>query len=406
MFRSIRHSLFAALAGFTILICLCYTGLAVIIAYVTEDMLVERLLTREAAAIERHFARHGSLPRPASDLVTLHTSRATLPAAVRTATSPADLRAEVFTDSGRHYHLMVRELPGQAGRLYMLADVGPVLVVSKVVQDVGGVLVFVAASLVALALLLAWLLARRLVQPLQVLAQEALALHPDAAASFSARHRPDEIGVLAERLETSFNALQAALRREHDFTRDVGHELRTPLTVLNNTLALADARPFGREERKQLQAGLDELRATIDVLFALARAEHIGHAVFDLRACIEDVLLRMPGAEHWDEDRLRLDLPERLPVDGNQQLAALLVSNCVGNALFHGGPQARLTIGHAGGRLSIANTVDAARDDQVQGFAHGQNLLARVAAAMGWEIAFHPGEARYRVEIVPLPAHE
>jgi hypothetical protein len=38
----------------------------------------------------------------------------------------------------------------------------------------------------------------------------------------------------------------------------------------------------------------------------------------------------------------------------------------------------------------------------VQGFAHGRNLLARVARAMGWEIAFHPGAAHYRVEIVPL----
>lgn len=403
MARSIRHSLFAALAGFAVLICLCYTGLAVVIAYVTEDMLVGRLLEREAAAIEAHFVRHGALPRPTSDLVTLYASREALPAVVRAATSPADLRAEVFAGAGRHYHLMVRVLPG-GRRVHMLADVGPVLVVSKVVQDVGGVLVFVAVGLVALALLLAWLLARRLVQPLQVLAQEARALRPGATASFSARHRPDEIGILAERLESSFNELQAALRREHDFTRDVGHELRTPLTVMNNTLALAGTRPLGQAEAEQLQAGLDELRATIDVLFALARAEHVGLDAFDLRACIERSLLRLPGAEEWDEDRLTLELPERLPVQGNAHLANLLVANCIGNALFHGGPQARLAIGYLGGRLHIANTVDAARVGQVQGFAHGQKLLERVARAMGWEIAFHPDQENYRVEIVPVPA--
>jgi len=54
MSRSIRRQLFAALAGFTVLLCLCYTGLALVIAYVTEDMLVQRLLEREAAL---HFAR-------------------------------------------------------------------------------------------------------------------------------------------------------------------------------------------------------------------------------------------------------------------------------------------------------------------------------------------------------------
>ncbi|KFI08736.1 HAMP domain-containing sensor histidine kinase [Massilia sp. BSC265] len=409
MARSIRRSLFAALAGFTVLICLCYTGLAVVIAYVTEDMLVERLLVREAAAIEQHAARHGVLPRPASDLVTLHTSRDTLPTVVRAATAPGDLRAEVFTRTGQHYHLMVRDLAGGAGqagtrRIYMLADVAPVLVVSKVVQDVGGVLIFVAAALIALALLLAWLLARRLVQPLQILAQEAQALRPGGTASFSARGRPDEIGILAERLESSFSELQAALRREHDFTRDVGHELRTPLTIMNNTLALAARRPLGRDEFGQLQAGLDELRATIDVLFALARAEHVGLDVFDLRDCIEHALLGVPGANEWDEQRLALTLPERLPVQGNRHLALLLVTNCVGNALFHGGPQARLAIGYADGKLVIANTLDAAHAGKVQGFAHGQNLLARVARSMGWAIAFHPGEARYRVDIRPLPS--
>lgn len=402
MARSIRHSLFAALAGFAVLICLCYTGLAVVIAYVTEDMLVERLLLREAAAIEQHFARHGALPRPGNDLVALYTRYEALPAVVRAAVSPQDRRAEVFAGAGRHYHLMVQELPGS--RVYMLADVGPVLVVSKVVQDVGGVLIFVALGLVALALLLAWLLARRLVQPLLVLAQEARNLQPGGTAGFGARRRPDEIGFLAARLEDSFNALQAALRREHDFTRDVGHELRTPLTVMNNTLALAGTRPLGPLERKQLQAGLDELRATIDVLFALARADHVGLEVFDLRGCIEGVLLRLPDADAWNEDRLAIDLPDRLPVHGNRQLAALLVTNCVGNALFHGGPGARLAIAWEDGRLAIANTVEAPQGGQVQGFAHGQNLLARAARAMGWSIAFHPGQARYRVEIVPAPA--
>ncbi len=393
--KSIRTGLFAALAGFTVLLCLCYTGLAVVIAYVTEDMLVERLLVREAAAVERL----GVLARPGSDLITVHTSRATLPAAVQAATSPQQLRAEVFA-SGAHYHLMARDVPGH-GRVYLLADVTPVLVVSKVVQDVGGVLIFVALALVGLALLLAWLLARRLVRPLQTLALEARGLAPGGVAHFSASARPDEIGELAARLETSFNALQAALRREHDFTRDVGHELRTPLTVMNNTLALASARPLQGSDIAQLQAGVDELRATIDVLFALARAQHIGPSAFDLRACIEQSLLRLPDV---DALHLTIDLLERLPVAGNQHLVNLLVSNCIGNALFHGGPGCRLAITWRDGQLAIANTVDALHPGEVQGFAHGQNLLARVAAAMDWHIAFYRIDAGYRVEIAPRPA--
>ena len=58
MSKSIRQRLFAALAGFTVLLCLCYTGLALVIAYVTEDMLVQRLLEREAAVVSQHLRQH------------------------------------------------------------------------------------------------------------------------------------------------------------------------------------------------------------------------------------------------------------------------------------------------------------------------------------------------------------
>ena len=396
MAKSIRQGLFTALAGFTVLICLCYTGLAVVIAYVTEDMLVERLLEREARAIARHVAQHGSIPPARSDLIAVYASHAALPAIVREAAGPAEPRAEVFAGGGRHYHLLALDLGTR--RVWLLADVAPLLVVSKVIQDVGGVLIFVALGLIALALLLAWLLARRLVQPLQTLAAEARALRPGGPIAFSARGRRDEIGYLAGRLETSFSELQAALQREHAFTRDVGHELRTPLTIMNNTLA---TRPVGDAEAAQLQAGLDEIRNTVDVLFALARAEQLGSERFDLRACIEQCLLRVLEEGRWDAGRWTLDLPERLEVAGNPHLAALLVHNCVGNALFHGGPQARLGLSWADGRLVIANTVTEGEPGRIQGFSHGQNLLARVARAMHWELGVHPGPSSYRVEIRP-----
>ncbi|WP_338768791.1 hypothetical protein [Massilia sp. METH4] len=396
MSKSIRHGLFAVLAGFTVLICFCYTGLALVIAYVTEDMLVDRLLEREAAAIAAHYRAHGEVKAPGLDLVRVYRGIDTLPAIVReqAATRP---RGEIFTDTGQHYHLRTLDLDGRQ-RIYLLADAGPLLVVSKLIQDVGGVVIFVALSLVALALLLAWLLARWLVAPLLVLAREVRSAAPDGEIRFSARERPDEIGYLADRLGTTLADLHAALRREHAFTRDVSHELRTPLTVMNNVLGQAGDRSLERGEVAQLQAGLDEIRATIDVLFALARAEHIAAEPFDLRGCIEDSLLRL-AERGWNDDRLRLDLPDRLAVTGNRHLARLLIDNCLANAAFHGAPGLRVCF--ANGVLEIVNAVDPARNATVQGFLHGQNLLARIATATGWQIGFHAGPSTYRVEIFP-----
>lgn len=402
MAKSIRRQLFAALAGFTVLLCLCYTGLALVIAYVTEDMLVQRLLEREAVAVSMRWQQNGKLTPSGSDLITVYGGYLDLPQAVRAQVPPSALRGEVFTTTGQHYHALALDLAaaGQPQRVYLLADVAPVLVVSRLAQEVGGVVAGMALALIALALLLAYWLARRLVQPLQRLAQEARQLAPGSAVHFSARDRPDEIGFLARRLETTFAELQAVLQREQAFTRDVSHELRTPLTLVHNTLVLASAQPLGGQAQVQLRQSTDEMRATIEVLFALARAEQLPGEVVELRGCIEQCLLRLLDDFSWDASLLTLELPERLEVLGNGQLMLLLINNCLANALFHGGPTCRISIAFAQGCLSIVNTVPAGQPRRVHGFAHGQNLLLRLAQAMHWDIAFHPGERQYRVAIM------
>ena len=403
MARSIRRRLFAALAGFTVLLCLCYTSLALVIAYVTEDMLVQRLLEREAVAVSQRLRQHGALTPSGSDLITVYGSYLDLPQAVRAQVPPSAPRAEVFTTTGQHYHVLALDFVtgGKPARCYLLADVAPVLVVSRLVPEVGGVVLGVALALIGLALLLAYWLARRVVRPLQGLAQEARQLAPGGAVHFSERDRPDEIGFLARRLETTFAELQQVLQREQAFARDVSHELRTPLTLMHNTLTLACAQPLGKQEQVQLRQGVDDMRATIEVLFALARAEQLPGDVVELRGCIEQCLLRLLDEHPWDASLLALDLPACLDVVGNGQLTMLLINNCLANALFHGGPACRISIAFAQGCLSISNTVPAGQARRVHGFAHGQNLLLRLAQAMRWDIRFHPGEAHYRVDILP-----
>ncbi|MYN16110.1 hypothetical protein GTP81_05040 [Rugamonas sp. FT107W] len=406
MFKSIRHGLFAALAGFTILLCVCYTGLVLVISYVTEDMLIDRLLEREAAAMSAHFRLRGELPPPGDEMMRVYRGAAALPPAVRERVAAGQPRAEISTATGQHYHLRTLDLPAPSGplRVYLLADVRPLLVVSQLFRDVGGVLAAVALGLIALALLLAYLLSRRLVLPLQVLANEVRALSPQGPVELSARHRRDEIGYLAQKLGATITELHAALNREHAFTRDISHELRTPLTVMNNIVGPARAAALDANDMVQLRAGLGEIGGAIDVLFALARAEHIAQEAFDLRGCVEDGLLRLLDNGAWADDRLALRLPERLEVWGNRQLSALLVNNCLDNALFHGGAGTRLSLSFADGVLSLSNTVDPARAGMTQGFRHGQHLLRRIAGAMRWEIGFHAGAAAYRVDIAPRRA--
>lgn len=404
MFNSIRRGLFAALAGFTVFICVGYTGVALVIAYVTEDMLIDRLLARRAALITAHARLAAPDALPVDSLIEVFRSADALPPIVRAQVAAGHERAEIFAGSGQHYHLRTLDLLAATGtqRIYLLADVQPILVVSALFREVGGLLIMMALGLLALSLLLAYLLSRRLVAPLQVLADEIRTLAPAVPVELSASRRPDEIGYLARKLSATIGDLHASLEREHAFTRDMGHELRTPLTVMKNTLSQAAARPLAPYEVAQLRSGLAEIGATVDVLFSLARAEHVASHQLDLRACIEDCMLRMLERGAWDLERWSLHLPDRLAVVGNPHLTSLLIKNCLDNANFHGGPASRLEVAFTGGVLSFSNTVDPGAMRSTQGFLHGLQLLRRIADAMTWGISFHATPATYRVDIAPL----
>jgi two-component system sensor histidine kinase MprB len=98
-------------------------------------------------------------------------------------------------------------------------------------------LLLIALAGTAMAALLAWLIARRIVRPIEQLtgATEAVAATQDLEREITVDRR-DELG----RLATSFNTMLVALRTSRDqqkrLVMDAGHELRTPLTALRTNI--------------------------------------------------------------------------------------------------------------------------------------------------------------------------
>ena len=125
------------------------------------------------------------------------------------------------------------------------------------------------------AVLLAWLiakrLARRLSQPVTVLAAAAAAL---GGGGIVARPTTSsgvvEIDTLADVLADSSERINEALARERRFSADVSHQLRTPLTGMR--LRLETAR--GAHDTNIIEQTLDDLQRlerTVDHLLAFSR---------------------------------------------------------------------------------------------------------------------------------------
>ena len=133
----------------------------------------------------------------------------------------------------------------------------------------------VACVAVALAALIAWWVARRLLAPVKQVAaatHQLMAGHRDVRVDVDSS---DEVGQLAQ----DFNRMAQTLDRNEvlrrEFVADVSHELRTPLTVLRGELeALEDGiRPLDRAAITSLQAEVRQLGQLVEDLYELALSD-------------------------------------------------------------------------------------------------------------------------------------
>jgi two-component system sensor histidine kinase MprB len=164
--------------------------------------------------------------------------------------------------------------------------------------DLRLLLIALAGTIVAAAL--AWLIARRIVRPVEELtvAAEHIAKTQVLDQHIEVR-RADELG----RLATSFNTMLAALgssrAQQQRLVMDASHELRTPLTALRTNIELLQrADTFEDAQRDELVAAarveLEELGDLVAELVELAtdvRAEEPTQLV-DLGDLVEGVVER------------------------------------------------------------------------------------------------------------------
>lgn len=174
----------------------------------------------------------------------------------------------------------------------------PLAGVNSQLGHLGFVLVLVAALGIALALLLAWLVSRTALVPLDELtaAVERVAATTDVSQRLDSGG-PDELG----RLRRAFNHLLSALQRSQDAQRqlvlDAGHELRTPLTSIRTNLEvvrrLDQLSPDEREVLvDDLLTQMHELTTLVGDLSELSRGEQrpVPPQVFRLDRLVEDAV--------------------------------------------------------------------------------------------------------------------
>ena len=402
--NSIERKVFLIFGSFALLLSLLYSAVCILVAYVVEDTVLERVVALEAGYLEKSYQLTGEIIAPRVDYMSVYTQINEAPKAVVLALANSPKSREVFTESDVHYHIQYLQIDTLEQPL-LVAEVTPLLVVTNVSNEI--LFLFIVALILGLILstCLAYLVARRTTKPVQSLAGEVMAQQiQNDPLSLSSAHSQDEIGYLARTIQNSFNNLKSALKREGEFTRDVSHELRTPLTVMKNTLALGQQRPWTDEDVNQMNASVAKMDQTVSTLLTLARAESLQADTLLLRPLLENTILELHhklNILHFD---ISLEVSDHFKITANPQLADLLIGNLIENAIEHASRPV-LTIRLENHQLIFENPTDKPVAQNVvepnikrpnsEGFGQGLYLVSRIIEALKWNFKIESNDGNF-----------
>jgi signal transduction histidine kinase len=284
----------------------------------------------------------------------------------------------------------------------------------------------VSVAVLAVATVLGWFTARRLLAPVHDLIDAAASISDTDLTTRLPVRGDDEVAQLTATFNAMLDRLEAVFRTQRQFLDDAGHELRTPLTIVRGELELLPDDPAGRAESLDLCLDeLDRMARIVSDLVTLAKSEQ------------PDFLERRPVdvAELTDgiEQRARALAPDRrwriervapVVVDADPDRLTQAMVNLVTNAAQHTRPGDEIRIGSSVGPdgvlLWVSDTgpgIPADQQDRLfarfqrgegaetrrDGIGLGLAIVEAIAHAHGGrvEVASEPGVGTRFTVVVP-----
>ena len=397
--KTIRTQLFLTFGALTTAICLLFSGVTWLFAVIMEDDVIKQVLSVEARFIRSEFQQSGEMPPPRVDYISLYPDESALPDDVRQGYADHPYEKE-FTIAGHNFHIEQFWLNDRQS-FWLVIDATQLQAIDDLSNFMSQFLVATAAFLLVLSLWFAWRISNRTARPIERLALKVTNHSPGDILTLDDPGREDEVGQLGRAFQRSLEDVSVLLKREMDFTRDVSHELRTPIALLQNILVLAGDKPLGKNDKLLIDQISKELKNTVEVLLALARAENLVFETLLIVPLLERSILSLYGMNRDAEFKVTLDIDEDFEVVGNPYLVSLLCQNLISNGFYHSGAGS-MSIRNRGQVLIFENQIVESQSSSYQGLGHGQYLVSRIADNMNWTVDVLGGHDVYRIEVTPV----
>lgn len=286
------------------------------------------------------------------------------------------------------------------------------------VADTKRLTTYILVGVLVVSLIVAVLLARNIIRPLNRLARSTIALASGdrtVAVAENDRARGDEIGGMARSLlvfrdvmnevREARDSAEAAAKAKSDFLAMMSHEIRTPMNGVIGMTRLLLRRPLGNEEKHFAETVLESAEGLMHLLngildFSKLEAGKLDLELldFDLRRMVDGSLALMQGRAEEKGLTFQADVDSDCPryLKGDSARLRQVLLNLVGNALKfteEGGVTVAVSpAGTAGSyRFSVTDTGIGIPQDKVdrlfQEFSQADSSTARQYGGTGLGLA-------------------
>ncbi|KGM14233.1 sensor histidine kinase [Cellulomonas bogoriensis] len=329
---------------------------AVPLAYVLSVAATHEAVTqteRTASLVAAALAERESGP---GDVTTQYLATLLRPGEGATYIAPTGAITQVGHDAIGHQAEVVLTRTVRGGGVVTIVRSG--VDVDRAVLDLVQPLVLTALGLVVVAALAGGLLAKRVAQPFQDLAEDADRLgHGDFDLTVRPTGLP-EVDAIGTALTASATRLKDQLEREREFAVTASHELRTPITALRLEIEDVTLRPGTPpdvvEDLRRALGELDRLSAAVTGVLERARDQRTeGLADVDLTALVDEVARAVnadpdPGARPLTTLTGRRVHARVVPAVATQVLERL-----IRHATTHGDEPVTIAVQERDGRVEV-----------------------------------------------------
>jgi len=380
--RSLSHVLARQWMAFTLGLSALFVTAGLLLLFMLEDNFINRRMQAVAATVVDPALKPAALP---SQFCVFAMPQLPGDIGAHLDGDAPGQAAEFRRDDGRYVHVMsARTLDGQP--FVLLYDVTDELTVNAGISRGFAY----ALGLLLLLLVGAYALARafvgRVAGHAKILVAQVLASPDPQRLHALAQGEPvREFSELVRLHARAWQEQLNALERERQTLAFLGHELRTPLQSARTSLALLDDDRANLTAWARLQRAVERLvRASNAILWLSSETTPSAGMLTEAAQCLGELVEEFRPLATAKDQRIELAAAPGLVWAWPRDVVETVLANLLLNAIQHGAA-GTIVINANQASMTILNPRVST---ETGGFGLGLQIVQRLAARIGWEVAF------------------